>query len=73
MNEGLFREVAALFRAELTRLFALLEGGDLRQVTLLRLEGHTKDDIAKQLGWSPRSIERKLELIRKKWAREIGQ
>ena len=39
-------------------------GDDLRQIMQLRLEGHNLPEIARQLGRSLRSIERKWALIR---------
>jgi len=49
---------------------ALLQGlGDesLRQLALLKLQGYTSAEIAAQFGITERSIERKLERIRKLW------
>jgi DNA-directed RNA polymerase specialized sigma24 family protein len=51
----------------------LLEGlGDegLRTVALLRMEGYSNDEIAERLGCGLRSVERKLERIRKRWLAE---
>ena len=44
---------------------------DLRQVALLRMEGDSIEEIAARLGYVPRSIKRKLELIRDLWEREL--
>ncbi len=38
------------------------------QIALLRLEGYTNDEIALRMGLSPRTIERKLQLIRQTWS-----
>jgi RNA polymerase sigma factor (sigma-70 family) len=40
---------------------------DLRQVALMKLEGHTNHEIAEALQCGERSVERKLNLIRKRW------
>jgi RNA polymerase sigma factor (sigma-70 family) len=40
---------------------------DLRQVALMKLEGYTNHVIAEAMEWSPRSFERKLNRIRKRW------
>jgi RNA polymerase sigma factor (sigma-70 family) len=40
---------------------------DLRQVALLKLEGSTNREIAEALQCGERSVERKLNLIRKRW------
>jgi DNA-directed RNA polymerase specialized sigma24 family protein len=58
---------AAAVAEELQLLLARLPGDDLRQITQLRLEGHTLPDIARKLGRSLRGIERKWTLIRKCW------
>ena len=40
---------------------------DLRQVALMKLEGDTNQEIAEALQCGERSVERKLNLIRKRW------
>jgi len=42
----------------------------LRQVAVLALEGWTNDEIATQINRSTRSVERKLEVIRRLWTEE---
>jgi DNA-directed RNA polymerase specialized sigma24 family protein len=53
------------------RLLSLLRDDQLRKVVDLRIEGHTVVEIAKALGIGERAIERKLQLIREKWKREL--
>jgi DNA-directed RNA polymerase specialized sigma24 family protein len=36
----------------------------------MRLEGYSNDEIAARLGCVTRTVERKLDLIRKVWSRE---
>jgi RNA polymerase sigma factor (sigma-70 family) len=55
---------AAAVADELQSLLVRLPGDDLRQIMQLRLEGHTLPEIARVLGRSLRSIERKWALIR---------
>lgn len=45
-----------------------LEGDDLRQVALLRLEGHTTAEIACKLDRSTATIKRRLQRIREIWS-----
>ena len=59
-------EAAALNEALEQRLRALPEW-DLRQVALMKLEGYTNGEIADRLECSERGVERKLNLIRKRW------
>jgi len=40
-------------------------------VALARMEGYSVEEIAAQLGFSPRSIKRKLQMIRSIWAKEL--
>ena len=40
---------------------------ELRTVAVLRLMGHTNPEIARQLDWTVRKVERKLQLIRLRW------
>jgi DNA-directed RNA polymerase specialized sigma24 family protein len=59
--------LAAAVAEELQILLARLPGDDLRQITQMRLEGHTLPEISKMLGRSLRGIERKWTLIRRCW------
>ena len=74
LGEVLAREpepaLAAEVAEECERLLAALATPELRRVALLRMDGHSVDEIAAQTGWSARSVKRKLDLIRKSWARE---
>jgi RNA polymerase sigma factor (sigma-70 family) len=59
-------EAVALNEALERRLQDLPER-DLRQVVLMKLEGHTNREVAEAIECSERSVERKLNLIRKRW------
>lgn len=63
-------ESALLFAEECERLLASLPDPSLRAVALARLEGRTAEQIAESLGCVPRTVERKLRLIRDIWGRE---
>jgi DNA-binding CsgD family transcriptional regulator len=39
-------------------------------VALLKLEGHSNEEIARSLDCGLRTVERKLEVIRKRWMAE---
>jgi DNA-directed RNA polymerase specialized sigma24 family protein len=65
------REPPAEFTAAVADLIEGLPTEELRRVALARLEGHTNEDIARALGRSVSTIERKLQVIRSLW-REIG-
>jgi DNA-directed RNA polymerase specialized sigma24 family protein len=57
---------------ECRRLLETLDGADLRQVALRKLEGYSVEEIAGQLGRVPRTIKRWLRLIRQTWEQELG-
>ena len=76
LSEILSREPSPEFAAqaadECERLLSNLNDPDLEKVALWKMEGHTVDDIAANLGFAPRSIKRKLKLIREIWEREVA-
>jgi len=55
-----------------TEMLELLEP-DLRSYALLRLMGHKNREIADQFGCTERKVERKLQLIRAVWDREVAR
>jgi DNA-directed RNA polymerase specialized sigma24 family protein len=57
----------ALVRDQLGHLLAALDDDELRQIVLLRLQGHSNAEIAGRLGWAVPTIERRLRLIRQTW------
>ena len=63
-------EFAAMVTDEYRRLFGSLADESLRVVALLKLEGHSNEEIAKSLDCGLRTVERKLEVIRKRWLAE---
>jgi DNA-directed RNA polymerase specialized sigma24 family protein len=54
------------------RLLGLLRDDRLRNVAVSRIEGYTVPEIAHALAISTRSVERKLQLIRKAWAKDFS-
>jgi RNA polymerase sigma factor (sigma-70 family) len=62
------------FAAQVVEQYQILldQLGDegLRQVALLKMEGHTSDEIAAQLACSRRTVARKLDTIRIIWEKE---
>jgi DNA-directed RNA polymerase specialized sigma24 family protein len=76
LEEVLGREpdpgLAAEVTEECERLLATLEAPELRQVALLRMDGHSVNEVAEKVGCAPRSVKRKLQLIRAIWEREAG-
>ncbi len=65
-------ETAAIAAEEHRRLMEALGDDGLRRVAQLRLEGHAVEEIAALAGFAPRSIKRKLALIREAWAKELA-
>jgi DNA-directed RNA polymerase specialized sigma24 family protein len=59
--------VAALLADEYRRRLEGLGDETLRRVAKLRMDGHTIVDVAKELGVTKVTIDRKLAVIRRKW------
>ena len=55
---------------EYERLVARLGDADLRRVAVWKMEGYSNKEIATKLGCVPRTVERKLGLIRTLWSQE---
>lgn len=66
-------EFAAAVIEEYERLLGALNGEDLRNIALWKMEGYTNEEIAKRIGRQVRTVERKLQLIRKAWQGEAPQ
>jgi RNA polymerase sigma factor (sigma-70 family) len=68
--------IGALPTEDLDRQAAeLLEGlpTDLQELTMLRLLGHSTQDISQQLNCTQRKVQRKLELVRLRWEQIVGE
>jgi RNA polymerase sigma factor (sigma-70 family) len=61
-------EIVTMMDEQLRLLFELLANETLRRIARLRMEGNTGGEIAAQLGCNRRTVARKLELIRARWA-----
>jgi DNA-directed RNA polymerase specialized sigma24 family protein len=60
-------EFAAQMAEECQRLLGQLGDGDLREVAVWKMEGYSNEEIAAKLGCVPRTVERKVALIRSLW------
>ena len=65
-------EQAGLIADEYDRLFSLLGDPSLKTVALRKLEGHSNEEIAAEMGLSSRTVDRKIRLIRASWENEEG-
>jgi DNA-directed RNA polymerase specialized sigma24 family protein len=65
-------ELAAQFAEDYDRLIDKLQNPSLKTIALRTLEGHNAEEIAGELGTSPRTVHRKLQLIRALWDEEIS-
>lgn len=63
-------ELIAEMAEECRRLLGLLGDETLRAVAVWKMEGYTNDEIAVKLACVPRTVERKLRLIRAIWESE---
>jgi DNA-directed RNA polymerase specialized sigma24 family protein len=63
-------EFAAEVAEECQRLLGCLGEDELRCIALWKMEGYTEEEIAEKLGCAPRTIRRRLRLIRTIWEQE---
>ena len=63
-------EFSCQIREELELRLAALGDQLLREIALAKLDGQTNEEIARRLNVVPRTIERKLALIRRRWMPE---
>jgi DNA-directed RNA polymerase specialized sigma24 family protein len=64
-------EFLAMLKEEYERLLSGLRDERLREIAISRVEGYTVAEIAAKLAIGKRAVERKLQLIRSKWAEEL--
>jgi DNA-directed RNA polymerase specialized sigma24 family protein len=64
-------DFAAAVAEEYDRLLALLGNPQLVAVAVAKMEGFTIDEVAARLDCAPRTIERRLGLIRQLWNSEL--
>lgn len=61
---------AAVLGEECRRLLDLLDDPALQALAIAKMEGYTNDEIAERQCCSRRTVERRLQLIRRKWIQE---
>jgi DNA-directed RNA polymerase specialized sigma24 family protein len=66
-------EFTAQVAEEYRRLLALLDDAELQRVALRKMEGYTVEEIAAELGCVPRTVKRRLQLIRRIWEQETAR
>lgn len=66
-------DLAAELTDEFERLLELLGDPKLERVTLLKLDGHTNEEIADEMQISGRTVQRMLRLIRSIWERHLEE
>jgi RNA polymerase sigma factor (sigma-70 family) len=64
-------ELVLMLEEEQQRLLASLREDVLRSIAVWKMEGETHEQIAKKLGVTPRTVVRKLNLIRETWSKEL--
>ncbi len=71
LNQVISREPSPEFALEVAEQYAALlnalDNDELKQLATWKMEGFTNQEIATKIGRSPRTVERKLNLIRKTW------
>ena len=64
-------EMICAIEEQTGRLIDCLRKPDLQKVAVWRIEGLSVNEIAERLSLTPRSIERKLNIIRRRWCEEL--
>jgi DNA-directed RNA polymerase specialized sigma24 family protein len=71
LEQFLGREPTPAFAAqvaeEFQRLLGSLGDAELRTIAVWKMEGYTTEEMAAKLRRAPRTVERKLDLIRRRW------
>ena len=64
-------EYTAAMNEFLEHLFEILGDGELRRIVLLKLQGYSNQEVAKEIDRSVPTVERRLRLIRETWQSEF--
>lgn len=64
-------ELILMLEEEQQRLLACLRDDVLRSIAVMKLDGASHEQIAQQLDVAPRTVIRKLNLIRETWSKEL--
>ncbi len=67
VDEELTPAFAAEVAEECERRLDALENDELREVAILKMEGYANAEIAEQMDCAPRTVDRRLQLIRDLW------
>jgi DNA-directed RNA polymerase specialized sigma24 family protein len=65
-------EFAAQVAEQCQRMLDRLDKAELRSIALAKMEGYTTEEIAAQMRVAPRTIERKLQVIRTLWEKDMA-
>jgi DNA-directed RNA polymerase specialized sigma24 family protein len=65
-------EFAAQLAEEYRRLLNVLGDQQLRDIATLKMQGYTDEEVAARLGCTDRTVRRRLQLIRKRWEKELS-
>lgn len=69
-EDGPSPELLAQITEDFKNYMDLLNDETLRAIAILRIEGYSVDEIADRVGCAKRSVERRLNLIRKTWTNQ---
>lgn len=70
VDDELTPDFAAEVAEECERLLSALQSDELRQVAILKMEGYANAEIAEHMDCAPRTVDRRLHLIRDLWREE---
>lgn len=64
-------EFASQFKETCDEMLGGLDGENLKQIGLLKMEGYTDSEVAAKLNCSRRTVQRRLEMIRRNWLESL--
>ena len=72
-TEGDDPELLMLMAEQYQRLLQRLNDAELERVAIAKMEGYTNQEIGERLGYSRRTVQRMLNLIKQLWMREAEE
>lgn len=66
-------QLLILMAEQYRRLLDILQDAELEQLAIYKMEGYTNEEVAERLGYSRRTVQRMLNLIKKLWTFEVQE
>jgi DNA-directed RNA polymerase specialized sigma24 family protein len=73
VNDAPTPDLMVALEEECARMFGMLKDDTMREIAAAKLEGYSSREIAERLDVSPRTVQRKLEIIQKTWSAQLQE